>query len=523
MSHSQQDASPQRTATRAPVGRPIRLQFDGETDIIEGICGNISIGGMFIEVNETRSHGSLVRFDLALDDGDSIRGLAEVVWARSKSFGPGDDIGIGIKFRFLEQKDRQLIFKLVSQFIKERLANRTPLTPDSQAPATEGIFHPPDGAAQAQDGPDPPTVEVPVVGSALDRQQETSSEAAWQQAGSSPVVDEEPVPSSGLDAQPAAPLADVEAPTPSPQPQRESLGPSFLDDDPIDLNGRDSGTIWRPDPELTGAIDAPAPGAFGGNEIQPPRRVSRRPKNRSSLMPLLLIGVILAVLVFMFRDKLFGPPPPMDEPLPAQMEPAPGSVDGVIDNADGERLARRASGTEGSAGVVGNQPQVGTETVGATSSNEPPASAEPSASSPPPPAPTPQSTPPPPSAAPPPPPPAAGANEFTQVTDIQWRRIGEGVEITVTANGVIPQRRLSNFRLDGNEPREVIQLLGVQNGYSQRTIAVDAPGVRQIRTGLNDRRSGKELRLVLDLTGPSARLESMRPNGRTLVIRIEVD
>ncbi len=164
MTTPDQDTTAQRSATRAPVGKPIKLQFDDSMDVVEGLCENVSIGGMFIQVGNTRPQGSLVRFELQLDDSTAVRGLGEVVWMRAKSAGAGRSAGIGIKFRFLEQRDRQLIFKLVSQHIKDRLANRqsqgnagsrtAPPPAATSVPALPPAASPPPPAAS----PPPPAV-----------------------------------------------------------------------------------------------------------------------------------------------------------------------------------------------------------------------------------------------------------------------------------------------------------------------------------------------------------------------------
>ncbi len=101
-------------------------------EVAEGICQNISIGGMLVLTDNPRPQGSLVRFDLEIDNEANIRGLGEVVWMRSQAAGPGQESGMGIKFRFLEQRDRQVIFKLVSEHIKQRLSQKHPGT---EAPA----------------------------------------------------------------------------------------------------------------------------------------------------------------------------------------------------------------------------------------------------------------------------------------------------------------------------------------------------------------------------------------------------
>lgn len=578
MTTSQHDASPQRTATRAPVGKPIKLQFDGTNEVVEGDCSNISIGGMFIKVNAMPSQGSLVRFELVLDDENAIRGLAEVVWARPKSFGPGHEPGIGIKFRFLEQRDRQMIFKLVSQYIKERLASRPPMTMDpvaaapEQAAPVEGIFEPPDP-------PDPRAhsrviepVEPSIPASATPSAPASTTPSV---PAPSPWVTEPAAPQPGAPQpgapQPGAPQpgaqdlpADPETPRPSDEPsvpshfatgtpghdvrradgaaadsgfgevQAAAAGESatrsrapappldpILDDDPsyvghapIDLNAREDEPVWQPDPELTGPIEAPSladiqPPATAVRETAPPPRVSRRPKSRSSLMPLMILGLLLALIVFGLRDRLFGPPPPMDEPLPSQVEPATAPA---LDPDTGPQ-GTRGEGTDGASTATASDPapgspaapsdgaprqQVGTEVPVETipKTTRPPADPAGSASS---------------------------GREFRQVEDIRWRTVGESLEITITADGRVPRDRVRNFRLDGDTPREVIQLLGVRRGYDSGILAVEGPGVRQIRTGLNERQGDRELRVVLDLTGPSARLKDLSVNGRTVVVRVDVD
>ena len=146
MTTPEHDMTNQRSATRAPVGRPIKLQFDDSLDRIEGHCRNISIGGMFILVDSTRPPGSLVRFELLLEDDTAIRGLGEVVWMRPKSETSRLEGGLGLKFRFLEQRDRQRIFKLVSRHIKDRLSRREPAGPP--VPSVE-VAVPPDPAEDA--------------------------------------------------------------------------------------------------------------------------------------------------------------------------------------------------------------------------------------------------------------------------------------------------------------------------------------------------------------------------------------
>ncbi len=85
-----------RTATRAPIDKPVELQFDDAVEIFTGNCGNISIGGMFVALPNPRPPGALVRFALLIDPGASVCGLGEVVWMRATKIGPGRDAGMVI-------------------------------------------------------------------------------------------------------------------------------------------------------------------------------------------------------------------------------------------------------------------------------------------------------------------------------------------------------------------------------------------------------------------------------------------
>lgn len=103
----------QRSSNRAPVGKSIELLFDDSRDVVKGWCEDVSIGGMSIQLQDTRSRGMRVRFDLQINEGTAIRGLGEVVWNRGTAAGPGREAGIGIKFRVLDDNDQQLIREVV--------------------------------------------------------------------------------------------------------------------------------------------------------------------------------------------------------------------------------------------------------------------------------------------------------------------------------------------------------------------------------------------------------------------------
>jgi len=148
---NQDQVSPPRTATRAPVDRPVKLQFDDSLEVVDGHCVNASIGGMLILTDSLRPQGTLTRFELVIDEETSVHGLGEIVWTRPE--GSGREAGMGIKFRFLEQGDRQLILRFVSQYIKQRLAQKHPPATDAleeaelSGPTPSGTTQPREGIA----------------------------------------------------------------------------------------------------------------------------------------------------------------------------------------------------------------------------------------------------------------------------------------------------------------------------------------------------------------------------------------
>ncbi len=217
--NSKKDLAPQRSATRAPVGKTIKLQFDDSMDVVNGLCENISIGGMFIKVTDTRSQGSLVRFELQLDESTAVRGLGEVVWNRNTGAAAGRDGGVGIKFRFLEQRDRQLIFKMVSQHIKDRLSKQQPAGGVEAPPVAPAHEPPPPVGKREPLGADFKEPEAAEVAALFDVEEEPPTEsAALPSATKAPDVPAAEAPFTEASfATPVSPVSPVgpDASTPS--------------------------------------------------------------------------------------------------------------------------------------------------------------------------------------------------------------------------------------------------------------------------------------------------------------------
>jgi len=517
------DSRAQRSATRAPVGQQIKLQFDDSMDVVEGACENISIGGMFIQVPATRPRGSLVRFELQIDNNIAIRGLGEVVWNRAKNAALSSEAGIGLKFRFLEQRDRQLIFKLVSQHIKERLAKQQapaaaapspqlptppPRPPESRPPesrppestgsltATSPRIASPDGPRAVDvvvddrprwPEPEPDDEEPTMVGRRSARMAAPSPPAASPSAATPPSPGlPTPLPgqrtdlyqssSGGLDDE----LDQMRTPPPSPRP------PSA--DRDLDRGGKSPSTAGAYDfDDLLGGAGVSSSGPVREDSVVARYDLPTASKRRPLLPIAVVVLLLLAAAGYWFRDALFGgdaaaaafdPPPP---PAPAAAEPT------------------GASPLEATAAEA--------------------AVAQPSTSEPAPPPPRPAA---PPRAAQSPSPsaPPAARRLYSRVVDIRWDSQGGVFRVVVEADGTIPEDRYHHFRLDGDPPREVVQLRGVQQGYGQSQIAVGSPALRQIRIGYHEKKGGNELHVVLDMADPRARITAIRPIGSGLEILI---
>ncbi|MEM9555744.1 MAG: PilZ domain-containing protein [Acidobacteriota bacterium] len=525
--------SPPRAATRAPVDLSVRLQFDDSMEIVDAHCNNISIGGMFVDqVGVSRPSGTLVRFELQIAAESSIRGLSEVVWMR-----PRDGGAMGLKFRFLEQRDRQQIFKLVSQHIKERLAQRHPSL-DEREDAAAGaaarggtiaeVLTPPSVLPDGAPPPAPTTSSVPdakVLGS-VDRFLASSgdSERAIPRTG----------PESALPGS-AAPGVAALAPDPATEPEPA---------DPLDETGArthlfEAGASQRPgvfasdEPDLGSepepvtaepAWDEPpwTEPALGEPDDAPrsttsPRRGSvRGVDHRLALWVAGVLGVVVLAALGYLALGWFGG----EDSSTPEVAAAADAIEAAGSPASGSPASGEpASGESAEAGLVDTDPadtsvaDGGTEgdgpkTADTRPAQEPPAASAPGRAEP---------------ASPPPPRVAAPARSFERVTAIRSRTTGAAQVIVIETDGAVPGARFDHFRLDGGSgPREVVRLYGLSRRFERNTVAVDGPAVRQIRTGWHEaRRRGNELHIVLDLVGPAWRVTRLEPVGDRLEVTVE--
>lgn len=518
MTQEHQGYPTRRTATRAPVDTTVRLHFDDSIDILEGMCENISIGGMFVAFDHPRPPGTLVRFEMPVEGG-AICGLGEVAWMRADSVGKELPAGMGIKFRHLEQRDRQLIFKLVSEHIKERLAGRQVFDSLPPTESEEGS----DGAK-----PSPWLEDAPL--SALE--------------SSAPAVPKRPSPPPASTPPPASVPSSTSPSTPAPPPRRDppsSPAPSLLDVDASFLDMRPPSR----DPELEFAprsdererfreveMEAdPASESWahieGGAEFDPATRPSQR--HDFPLFPALaLLLLLLSAGGYLLRGCWADGGAETGAASEGTQVPDDPGADGSSSSGAGQASSNESTGQAANGAETSGRELVPPDEI-------PPFPPEPRT---PEPLPVPTRRTPPSS---PPPPPRSSQPEaskprtqpktsqasqpasraFTRLEDISWTPDPDGgVRVVLTTNGTIPTGRYKHFRLGDDTPREVVRFFGVEKSFDRKVITVSGPEITQIRTGYHRKSSGNELHVVIDLTNARYRMQEVVVRGSRLEVWI---
>ena len=101
------------------MAETIQLQFEHFPTFVSEYASYLSLGGMFVRTTALQPVGSTVDFDIRLSDGFRlIEGSGDVVWLRSEPGGPGAEVGMGIRFRALDEKGRELVLKILEEQVK---------------------------------------------------------------------------------------------------------------------------------------------------------------------------------------------------------------------------------------------------------------------------------------------------------------------------------------------------------------------------------------------------------------------
>src|SRR5262245_29736885 len=109
-----------RDSRRVPLENRIHLKFDRFSGFINEYVANISPGGIFIKTATPKSAGQMLEFEFRLGDGfELIKGRGEVVWARLADESPTRPAGMGIRFLELSPGSRDLIYKIVDDYVRQ--------------------------------------------------------------------------------------------------------------------------------------------------------------------------------------------------------------------------------------------------------------------------------------------------------------------------------------------------------------------------------------------------------------------
>jgi molecular chaperone DnaK len=109
-------SSDQRDNERVPTFLRVRLKFADVDTFIEKYSTNISLGGIFIQSRSPKPPGTVLKFELALESGESlIRGEGQVTWVKEfDANSPGQPFGMGVRFASLDPKSRALVDRAVA-------------------------------------------------------------------------------------------------------------------------------------------------------------------------------------------------------------------------------------------------------------------------------------------------------------------------------------------------------------------------------------------------------------------------
>jgi uncharacterized protein (TIGR02266 family) len=113
-----------RDGERVPAFLRIKLKYDNVDTFVEKFSTNLSKGGIFIASRTPKPIGTVLRFELCLQDASKlIRGEGSVTWV--KEFDPKQPLkphGMGVRFTKLDPDSRVLVDRMLAY--KERSGDR---------------------------------------------------------------------------------------------------------------------------------------------------------------------------------------------------------------------------------------------------------------------------------------------------------------------------------------------------------------------------------------------------------------
>lgn len=105
---------------------------------------------------------------------------------------------------------------------------------------------------------------------------------------------------------------------------------------------------------------------------------------------------------------------------------------------------------------------------------------------------------------------------LTGVDRITWDDDSGETVVTLWADGSFLAEQVDDFRVDGEQPREVVRIRGVQRPFAPRLIELGTDHVRQLRTGLHEEDGVNSLHIVADLVDIDVELLRTEAAGEQL-------
>jgi uncharacterized protein (TIGR02266 family) len=101
---------------KSPVSMRIRLKYPDVETFVEKYAANISHGGMFIQSRAPQPVGTLIRFDVLLQDGTSLlRGEGRVIWVKEYDAAhPTRVHGMGVRFASLDDASEEMVKRILA-------------------------------------------------------------------------------------------------------------------------------------------------------------------------------------------------------------------------------------------------------------------------------------------------------------------------------------------------------------------------------------------------------------------------
>jgi molecular chaperone DnaK len=458
------DYATSRDSRRVPLETRVQLRFERFSGFISEYSSNVSPGGLFVKTQAPSPVGTLLDFEFQLGDGyPLIKGTGEVVWTRSDDQGAAKPAGMGIRFLRLSKGSRELIYKMVDEYIHE---GGIPFDVE-QGPEAET-------SAAAAALVESETGEPDTADTADDASEAGEVEAAPLPVASSPALASLSLPDLAARTF-GPPVEPITAPVP---PPLEAPPPP----------------VPAPPPPLATYAAAPPP-----PERRSPRRIAA--------LAAVLAVVALGVAVFAFQEPLLrrlglrggagaaaperGPEASSEPAAAERSAPQPAGASAPAAAASDDAIPEPLPALAGDAAAAGG------------AAAEPPPLAEPAAAPPTPAAPA-----------------AAPTARLTAIRSIDWRQVDGETEVTIRGDAPIAAGGYARDRLDGPAPREVFRIRGVERPFDRARLAVGSPHLKQVRTGHHVLPGQDELHLVLDLADRRVVVRAVREVDGALVVRL---